>query len=324
VGATAPLTGRYAVQGAQVRAGLVLWAHSAGARLEVLDDGSDPPRAAALALELHGRCDVVLGPYGSDCVRAVASAGLPGTVWNHGGAADDVQRLPGVVSVPSPASRYLVALGQAVTSERPGARVVLALGSGPFARQAREGLEREQAGLGLEIAGVFPLTAAPAELAAARPDAVLLCGPIGPEIRLLRALRPLLPDALLGGVSPGVHAFPDLLGGDPEGLLAVCQWHPSRPARPQLGPGTAEVIAAARRLGLADPDYVAAQAYACALVAARCREAYPDDPLAAARSLTTATFFGAFALDATGLQVGHTLCVVRWRRRRQELLLAEA
>ena len=49
-------------------------------------------------------CRFVLGPYGSDSTRAVAE-GRPGIVWNHGAAADDVQRLPGVVSLASPASR---------------------------------------------------------------------------------------------------------------------------------------------------------------------------------------------------------------------------
>ena len=109
-----PATGRYAVQGARVRAGLELWASRAGTRLVVEDDRSRPARAARLHAELVERgCQFVLGPYGSDSARAVAAARTGAVVWNHGAAADDVQRLPGVVSVPSPASRYLVALGRA-------------------------------------------------------------------------------------------------------------------------------------------------------------------------------------------------------------------
>ena len=49
VGAPLPLTGRYAVQGAQVRAGLELWARQTGARLVLLDDCSDPRQAALMA-----------------------------------------------------------------------------------------------------------------------------------------------------------------------------------------------------------------------------------------------------------------------------------
>jgi hypothetical protein len=70
-------------------------------------------------------CRFVLTPYGGDSTRAVATAHPDALVWNHGAAADDVQRLPGVVSVPSPASRYLVALGRAVAALRPGASVAV-------------------------------------------------------------------------------------------------------------------------------------------------------------------------------------------------------
>jgi ABC-type branched-subunit amino acid transport system substrate-binding protein len=107
-----PATGRYAVQGAQVRAGLELWASRAETRLIVEDDRSRPERAARLHAELVERgCHFVLGPYGSDSARAVAAARPGAVVWNHGAAADDVQRLPGVVSVP-PGQPPLVALGR--------------------------------------------------------------------------------------------------------------------------------------------------------------------------------------------------------------------
>ena len=126
-----------------MRAGLELWASRAETRLMVEDDRSRPERAARLHAELVERgCHFVLGPYGSDSARAVAAARPGAVVWNHGAAADDVQRLPGVVSVPSPASRYLVALGRAVAALRPAATIALVTAAGRFARFAREGLER--------------------------------------------------------------------------------------------------------------------------------------------------------------------------------------
>ena len=105
--------------------------------------------------------------------------------------------------------------------------------------------------------------------------------------------------------------FTDLTGAPhfallADGTLAPVQWHPDLG-----GPEGLE-------------DYVAAQAYAAALIAERCLELDPENPLAAARGLRTSTFFGAFELGEDGLQVGHRLAVVRWNRRRQELLLAEA
>jgi hypothetical protein len=82
------------------------------------------------------------------------------------------------------------------------------------------------------------------------------------------------------------------------------------------------VAASARGVKL---DYVGAQAYAAALIAARCHELAPDDPYVAARTLQTTTFHGAFELDpTTGIQRAHRLCVVRWRDGQQELLLADA
>ncbi len=98
-----PATGRYAVQGAQVRAGLELWASRAGTRLVVEDDRSRPARAARLHAELVERgCPFVLGPYGSDSTRTVAAARPGAGVWNHGAAADDVQPPPwrGLNAVP--------------------------------------------------------------------------------------------------------------------------------------------------------------------------------------------------------------------------------
>jgi hypothetical protein len=224
----------------------------------------------------------VLGPYGSDSTRAVAAGG-GGGVWNHGAAADDVQRLPGVASIPSPASCYLVALGRAVTTLRPGARVAAITAPGRFAAFAREGLEREAPALGLELV--------PEPEGA---DALLLCGPFEWEVaRLGRLPR----TKLLGGVSPGLSTIAERI--EPEGLLAPVQWHPDLGGPPGLD------------------DYVAAQAYAAALIAETCPT--PED----ARDLATETFFGAFRLAPDGLQIGHRLSVVQWRGGSRELLLED-
>jgi ABC-type branched-subunit amino acid transport system substrate-binding protein len=273
-----------------MRAGLELWARDTGRELVALDDESQSQVAAAVHEQLvELGCIPVLGPYGSDTTRAVARARGGRVVWNHGAAADDVQRLPGVVSVPTPASLYLVALARAAVGLG-AARVAVVTARGPFARLAREGLERAAPALGVE------LLSDPGDA-----DCVLLCGPVEWEATRFRELE--RRGVLFGGVSPGLpqapHAWPD-------GTLAPVQWHPD------LG-GPLEL-----------PDYVAAQAYAAAVIAEHCLALDPEDPLAAARSLSTATFFGPFELDEAGLQTGHRLCVARWLRGRQELFLTDA
>jgi len=255
-----------------MRAGLEAWARDTGRQLRLEDDGSDPAAAARLHADLHAAgCSPVLGPYGSDSTRAAARAA--DGLWNHGAAADDVQRLPGVVSIQSPASKYLVALALAA-AELGAERIAVRAAPGRFARLAREGLEAEVETSNEDAA-----------------DCVLLCGPVEWEANQFQELGGR--DVLLGGVSPGL---PDAPRAWPDGTLAPVQWHPDLG-----GPAGVE-------------DYVAAQAYAATLIAERC----PD--LAAARRLSTSTFFGAFELDETGLQVGHRLSVVRWRGGRQELV----
>jgi hypothetical protein len=225
----------------------------------------------------------------------VAEQAAGQVVWNHGAAADDVQRLPGVVSVPSPASGYLVALGRTVSELRPNAAVCMLTAPGRFATWARTGLEAVSSWLGLQL--VADLTAA---------DVMLLCGPIAWEIGQIQRLR--RPGLLIGGLSPGVASFPQLLGADPEGLLAPVQWHPDLPIKPRLGPATVRL-----------PGYLAAQAYATALIADHCHKLAPTNPLMAAKQLSTDTFFGGFKLAKDGLQIGHQLAVIRWKNRRRQL-----
>jgi ABC-type branched-subunit amino acid transport system substrate-binding protein len=289
VGASLSLSGRYAAQGRSACAGLEAWARDQTAELVVRDDESSADVAVALHRQLSSECSFVLGPYGSDLARAVARDAAGGVVWNHGAAADDVQRLPGVVSVPSPASGYLVAVASVVSAMRPRATICVLAAQGLFATCARQGIEAAATGLGINLVG---------DPAAA--DVLLLCGPISWEIEHIRLHRRL--GLLIGAVSPGLSEFPELFGDDPEGLLAPVQWHPAVRIRPELGPLTVDLA-----------DYVAAQAYAVALISSNCHQLQQDDPLAAAKQLQTSTFFGGFRLARDGLQVGHQLAVVQWK-----------
>ena len=125
-GASVSATGRYALQGRQALAGLQAWAEysnnagevgSAGrgagipVDLVVSDDASSSTRAAlnVEGLIVDDRVDVLIGPYGSDLVRAAApvAARHGRLMWNQGGASDDIHRLDGrIVGTLTPVSRY--------------------------------------------------------------------------------------------------------------------------------------------------------------------------------------------------------------------------
>ena len=104
---TLSLTGQYERQGTEAAEGVRLWAQEAGIRLILADDhGSRSIAVDAYAGWIDG-VDLLLGPYASGLVRAVAplvrDAGR--ILWNHGGSADDLAQ-PGTASLPAPASTY--------------------------------------------------------------------------------------------------------------------------------------------------------------------------------------------------------------------------
>jgi hypothetical protein len=302
-----------------------LWAQRTGSQLALVDDRSLPKRAAEIHRDLvHEGCNFVLGPYGGDSTRAVCQQTDASVIWNHGAAADDVQRLPGVVSVCSPASGYLAALARAVCTLVAKPRIAIVAARGPMGQLARGGLSQVAYNVGAEVVASLSFADTTRAVLEKDPDAVLACGPLPREVELFRSLRPKARGLLIGGISPGLRTFPAHLGENPEGLLGLAQWHPDLGESPGLGPASSEVVDCAQARGL-ELDYVACQAYACALIAAHCHSFGTDDPGAYARTLETTTFYGAFALDsATGMQTAHRLCVVRWQEGDQKLLLPQA
>jgi len=329
------LSGRYAFQGRLAGAGLqqaVADVRSAGGvrlgdrhvlpELVVLDDRGT--RAGVRrALDALVEAGLVVGPYGSDLVReAGAWAGERGRVlWNHGGSADDVERLPRVVSVASPASRYLAAVLEALAPHRPSARVLLAAGRGGFAQHVAQGAQRAAARLGVSVVGCVPHDEVPE---APDADVLLMAGSFEQDVVLLRRLRTRPP--LVGAVAAGLGAFANELGRRVEGVLAPSQWEEGAHFAVDSGPRPAHVVRALRARilptlstgrGTSHVDYPSAQAYAAVLVALHCLEdagSLDDDALgAAARRLRSTTFFGRFGLDEDGRQLDHDVLVVQWR-----------
>ena len=109
-------------------------------------------------------------------------------------------------------------------------------------------------------------------------------------------------DVAVGLVACGVTAAAQAFGDAILGWFGPCQWLADHDVPAALGPAT---------------DYPAAQAYASGLLAERAIAAAGTvDPPAvwdAVRCLRTTTFFGSFALDDEGRQVGHMPVLVRWQ-----------
>ena len=335
VGAVVSLSGRYTFQGRLAGAGLqqaVADVRSSGGvrladrtvlpELVILDDRGT--RAGVRqALDALTGADLVIGPYGSDLARAAGAwaAERGRVVWNHGGSADDVEGLSGVVSVASPASSYLSAMLDALARHRPSARVLVAAGRGGFGHHAIQGAQQAATRLGLSIVGSVTHHEVPESPDA---DVLLLAGSFEQDLELLRRLRKR--PAIIGAVAAGLGAFADELGGRIERILAPTQWEEGVHFVVDLGPQPAQVLRALRArvlptlsvgAGTGHIEYPSAQAYAAVLVALRCVEdsgSLEDEALAAAaRRLRCTTFFGRFGLAADGRQLEHEMLVAQWR-----------
>lgn len=318
VGACLSLTGGYARFGRQAAAALEVWRAADGdADLLIEDDRGDRDRLRTALRGLADRCDVLLGPYATDLMRAAGdtAADLDRLVWNHGGSGDDAETAhPGhVVSVPTPASRYAGPFLRHLAAARDPARLYLVHGAGGFGRRVADGAETAARALGIDVARAGGL---PEPGASARWN--LLCAAsFEQDVRTVTAARARPdPPQVVCAVAAGVRGFGAAVG-DPAGVYGVGQWFPGRPREPELGLDETAFIAAVRRRTGRPPDYPAAQAYAAAVIAAHCvRTAGSPDrrPVwdVAAR-LRTTTLFGAFGIDpSTGAQTAHRPVLVHW------------
>ena len=317
---TLSLSGRFARQGAHAAAGLRLWAAAAGVRLLLVDDGGAGQWARRAYAGWLGDRDVelLLGPYGSGLVRAVAPlvCGAGRLLWNHGGSSDELARA-GLVSLPAPASSYFYGVVDHAAGR--AERLLVVHGPGRFARAVAAGATARAAARRVDAHAV-PLGAPVAADGAA--VAVLVAGSFDQDVALVRQLRrgP-RPPALLAAVAAGLPAFGAELGDAAEGVLGPVQWWPS-PDQPQVGPSGTDFAARYRSTHHAEPSYVAAQAAAAGYLA----HAAHALGLAAdqVRGWATSSLLGRFALDAGWRQVGHRVTTIAWRGGRMTPLAGGA
>ena len=334
LGAALSLSGRYAFLGGLAAAGLravVREVRSRGGvrttegrllpQLGLVDDGGTR-EGVRRGLDALVEADLLIGPYGSDLVGEAArwAAEQGQVLWNHGGSADRVQRLPGVVSAPSPASRYFAPVLEALADPLPGARILLGVGGGPFGGGIAEGVREAAGRVGMEIVG----TVAPAEAAdSSGADVLLLAGTFAEDVECLRRLRP-RPRAV-AAVAAAMDIFRPALGPEADGVLGPSQWEEGVRHPIDVGPRQGDAVRGLRaeavpqlQPGPGHVDYPAAQAYAAGLIAMRCVEEVGSLEeralLEAARRLRCTTFFGRFGLGEDGRQGDHDVLAVQWQQ----------
>jgi branched-chain amino acid transport system substrate-binding protein len=324
-GVSLGLTGRYAVQSAQVRAGLDLWAADQAVELVVIDDQGSPSRAvAAYHALLADGVEILLGPYGSGTVRHVAPVvcGSGRLLWNHGGAADDLAS-PLLATVVAPASTYLA--GLLVLARDAGLDdVLVAPGRGRFADHVAAGGRRAAESLGLrtqrveagDVMALADATASRGSVSLAE-AALVVAGTFEEDVALVRRVREARVEVgLLGCVAAGIDEFGRRLGRLAAGIVGPAQWwcrdHPV-----DVGPPGPEFVRRFEgRIGRS-PDYLAAQAAAAGYLAAgAAARGYGADDV---RGWQADTLLGPFRLDSSWRQAGHVPVAVQWRRGKRVL-----
>jgi ABC-type branched-subunit amino acid transport system substrate-binding protein len=289
--------------------------------LHVEDDGSDPDQVAGALAQVAGDCDLLLGPYSTQLMRAAGQAmeEVDGLLWNHGGSGDDVQGLCAgrIVSVLAPTSRYAAPFIRARGSGDDRCPLWVVRGRGRFARQVAGGAVSEAERLGIEVLEKRADEQGAWLEDASAPWDLFSVGTFEDDVAIVSdASSAARPPRAICSIAAGVRAFADEVG-DPAGIYGIAQWFPGSEPRPDVGPPERDFVTAYRRMAGASPDYPAVQAAAAAALALHCAHVAgstePGELWAAATELQTTTLYGGFRIDeTTGAQLGHAPVLVRW------------
>jgi Periplasmic binding protein len=322
IGACLSLSGRFAQFGRQAALGLETWRSLDGAAdILIEDDHSDPRTLETVLPGVAACCDLLLGPYSTQLMRAAGrlAAESGWLVWNHGGSGDDVEGAhPGhVVSVLTPTSRYAEPFLLRLASE-PGERHDLCIvhGPGSFGRQVADGAQAIARRLGIRTVSAAAEDRIPPPGISAEWD-LFSAGVFEQDAELVsKALRSAAPPRLVCAIAAGVREFGRVVD-DPGGIFGIAQWFPGSRRDVGLGPSEDEFLGAYMRCSDTVPDYPAVQAAAGAVIATHCVELAGDTNRgalwAAAASLETSTLFGGFRIDpGSGTQADHQTVLVRW------------
>lgn len=355
IGIAVSLSGRYALLGQQVYAGVQCYADDVNATggitvapgtrprpvvVHAYDDRSDIEHCGAAVRRLveQDEVDLLMGPYGSGLTLAAARVAEDKNVvlWNHSGSADEIftAGFTMLVGIISPASSYLRGVLDLIRSSDPGARrLVIVNAETGFARDVADGAEAWAKRTGFQVlarhrypSGRKSFHSLVKSLLADPPDCLLGVGRVEDDLQLARDLC--VDEFLFKAVAlvvAGIDQFKVELGKQADGFLAPSQWEPGLDYAVDCGP-SGEKFAAGYLARHEEPlDYPAAQGYVGGLIAQQCVEmARSLKPLAlreAAAALRCTTFYGPFAIDAeTGRQEAHSMLLTQWQNGRRKVV----
>ena len=318
IGACLSLSGKYAQFGRPALRGLEAWCSLDGtADLLAEDDRSDRRALEAVLPGVAARCDLLLGPYSTQLMRAAGRVAAESgwLVWNHGGSGDDVEGThPGhVISVLTPASLYAEPFLRHIASERgPSRELCVVEGAGSFGRQVAGGAQTIARRLGIRTVRAAPGDQLPPPGVSGEWD-LFSAGVFEQDAEIAGTAQRLpVPPRRVCAVAAGVHGFRRAVD-DPEGVFGIAQWFPGSGHEVMIGPAEDDFLRAYASTAGAVPDYPAAGAVLavhCARLAGRTSR---EDLWAAAATMDSSTFFGAFKIDPrSGTQVKHQTVLVRW------------
>jgi branched-chain amino acid transport system substrate-binding protein len=343
VGISIAQSGAFSMMGMQALKGVQLWISQVQkkgglrigqqfepVRLIARDDHSrtSVARENIRSLINKDEVDVLLGPYSSHLTKAAAETcnAHQRLLWNHGGASDEIHQPDSnwIVSTLSPASQYFRKLPQwiAMYDRNADQYLILSSSKGTFASQVTAGLRQSIGALAKLVrvdSNELPENAASfiQLLNETLPKVLVLIGTFEQETAFFRT-RSLWPKSIryVACVSAGVREFRNALGELADAVIGPSQWESAAGSVPLIGPTSDEFLRNFRIFFREMPDYVAAAAFAAALIIEECiRLARSLDETKlrdVAHTLMTETFYGRFHIDDSGQQIGHAMHLVRW------------
>ncbi|MEW6408566.1 MAG: amino acid ABC transporter substrate-binding protein [Nitrospirota bacterium] len=288
------------------------------------------------------KVNCVLAPYSSGLTLAGAPiAEKYGMLYmDHGGASDRIfqQGYKYIVQTIGPGSRYHVGTLDMIHKIDPTAkRIALAYEDDEFARMVMMGAEKHAEKLGFKIVfkrtypkKVTDLTPLLSDLKAAKPDIVLGGGHYEDGQLFGRQMGDLDINvkSLSLVASATLPAYYPALGTLAEGVMGPSHWEYGVTYSPEaakkiglewIGPTQDEFVKLFKAALGKDiiPDYHAAEAGAAVLAYVlgieKANSIEPAKVRAALDKLKFMSFYGAWDIDETGLQIGHSMIDMQWQ-----------